>query len=84
MHRILKWAALAAVGTSLAGCGVGMSKPSDSKAREMTSKITYIQDATTGICYALVATSHQLTISDDGMSMTYVPCTTEVLARVVH
>jgi hypothetical protein len=82
--RLLQIAALMIFGIVLAGCGVGMSKPSSSKAQEMIDKIRYVQDARTGTCYAMVSTSHQASISDDGMSMTYVPCTKEVLAQVAR
>jgi uncharacterized protein YceK len=68
----------------LSGCGVGMSKPSDGKAEEMIQKTVYVKDDRAGVCYAMVSTHHQMQVSDDGMSMTSVPCTDGVLAHATH
>ena len=70
--------------TLLGGCGVGLSKPSDSKAREAVRKLTYVKDDKSGNCYAVVSTSHVTNPSDDGMSITWVPCSPKVLALIAN
>ena len=67
---------------ALMGCSVGTSKPSQSTATDVMSKLTYIQDAKTGLCYAMISTSHTAQASDDGLSLTWVPCEPKVLEQI--
>ena len=78
----MKKIGIAILALGLAGCSVGTSKPNHSTAMEVVRKLTYIQDVKTGLCYAVISTSHATSVSDDGLSITWVPCEPRVLEQI--
>jgi hypothetical protein len=68
--------------TGLNACSVALDKPSKKTAVEAVVKLRYIKDPITDLCFALVSTSHALTVSDDGMTITWVPCDQKVLEQI--
>jgi hypothetical protein len=43
-------------------------------AKKFTGKITYVQDARTGLCFGMVATRKTGSTNQTGLGMTMVPC----------
>ena len=70
---------LVAASIVLAGCSVGLDKPNLSVAQDVVEKLRYIKDPKTDLCFAIVSTSQALHPSDNGMTMTWVPCEPKVL-----
>lgn len=66
----------------IGGCSVRPSEVSDALVRNFSSNVRYAQDDRTGLCFALIATKKQLQLTQNGLGMTNVPCTEEVLALV--
>ena len=58
----------------MAGCSVNPSKVDDKYAKEFASKIAYVKDARTGLCFALVGTRKTGHASESGLGMACVPC----------
>jgi hypothetical protein len=48
----------------------------------MVDHLTYFKDSRTNLCYAAVASRTSGDIHQNGMTITYVPCTPEVLAVI--
>ena len=69
---------------ALASCGVQIRKTSQPVANATVRDLTYTQDPTTHQCFAVVSTSHWGQIYDTSATITYVPCTAEVLAKIGH
>ncbi len=67
---------------ALSGCGANLRKPSDSAAKAAVSKSTYARDNRTGQCFAVLETSRFMSVNASGATITYVPCTPEVLALI--
>lgn len=67
---------------ALSGCGANLRKPSDKAARAAVAKATYARDERTGLCYAVLETSHFMNLNADGATITYVPCTPSVVMRL--
>ena len=66
----------------LVGCSVGTSKPNEQTTKTVVERLAYIQDSRTGLCFAMISTSHALQVSDDGLSITWVPCEPKVMAQI--
>ena len=76
---------LIVVGTSvlvLSGCGVKVSQPSQSTAREAVNNLVYAQDLRTDQCYAVVSSASAGHLSDQSMTITWVPCDPKVLEQI--
>ena len=73
---------LAGVCIALAGCGVQVRKADRHTADAAVADLTYAQDPNTHLCYSVISTAHVGSLNDTSASITWVPCTTEVLARV--
>jgi hypothetical protein len=67
---------------NIVACSVGTSKPDPTTAQRVVGDLTYIQDLRTGLCFAMVSTSHAGQASDDGLSITWVPCEPKVLELI--
>ena len=65
----------------LAGCTQNPSKMGHSEAQAV-DKLTYVKDTKTGVCYAVVASRGTGEAHQNGLSITYVPCTPEVEAQI--
>lgn len=50
------------------------SKFGDNEAKGFASKITYVKDSRTGLCFALVASRKTGDTNQTGMGMSEVPC----------
>ena len=59
---------------ALAGCDVNPSKITDEYADIMTDKITYAQDARTGLCFGVIASRKTGSTDQTGFGMGLVPC----------
>ena len=67
---------------SLAACSVNPSKMDDASAREIVKKLTYVRDVGADICYAAVAAIKSGESDQIGFTITWVPCTPEVMAKI--
>jgi len=72
--------ALAALLTT--SCSQRASVVSPGTAKDIVGSLTYAQDARTHVCYAVVASRHMTEVDQNGFTITYVPCTHEVLAQI--
>ncbi len=60
---------------ALTGCDVNPSKFGSGEAKKFATKITYVKDHRTDLCFALVASRKTGTASQSGMGIAQVPCT---------
>ena len=58
----------------LLGCDINASEFGNEEARGFASKITYVQDTRTGLCFALVASRKTGDTNQSGMGMSEVSC----------
>jgi hypothetical protein len=65
-----------------AGCNQRPSKVEGRQANALVSELTYARDPRTNLCYATVASRHPGDTDQNGLTVTWVPCTPEVLALV--
>ena len=61
------------IGT-LISCEARVQPTSSSKAKELVSNMTYVQDLRTRICYSVVSTGQISQPADSALSYSYVPC----------
>ena len=69
---------------ALAGCGVQVRETSQSDADAAVQDLTYTRDPTTHLCYSVVSTAHFGSFNATSATITWVPCTPEVLAKIGH
>jgi uncharacterized spore protein YtfJ len=81
VHKVAP-ALLIPIALVLFGCGVSVSQTSRSTAQEAVDQATYAQSKDTKLCFAVVSSSKILKLNDNSMSITWVPCTPEVLAKI--
>ncbi len=81
MTKLLVTAFLVAI-LSVA-CTQQASEVKPANAREIIKSLVYGKDETTDLCFAMVATHNGATLSEQSLTITYVPCTERVLARLV-
>lgn len=65
---------LAVVIGLLTGCEARVQLIGTSKAKELVSKMTYVKDPKTGICYSVISTGQISEATDSALSYSYVPC----------
>ena len=58
----------------IAGCEVNPSKFGNEEAKEFASKITYVKDTRTNLCFALVASRKTADFNQTGMGISAVSC----------
>lgn len=58
----------------LSSCAVNPSEVSPSYAKNFIGNATYVKDARTGMCFAIVATRMTGATDQNGVSFTWVPC----------
>lgn len=75
---------LAALLLILGGCSQSASVVSASDAKQATSSLMYEKDQRSNLCFAIVASRHPLEASQNGLTITYVPCTPEVEALIAQ
>jgi Ni,Fe-hydrogenase III component G len=66
----------------LAGCSQVPSTVSRSTAQDFVEHMTYFKDSRTQLCFATVASRKTGETDQSGFTITYVPCTPEVLAVI--
>jgi hypothetical protein len=81
-HTILLAFATALLLTILVGCSQSASVVSESDAKDAVNSLTYQKDARTKLCFGIVASRHVAEVSQNGLTITYVPCTPEVEAQI--
>ncbi len=59
---------------AMVGCDVNPSEISSEYADSMAQKITYAQDARTGLCFGVIASRKTGSTDQTGFGMTLVPC----------
>lgn len=64
---------------STTACSQRASEIDASDAVDIAQTVRYVHDKRTGVCYAVVASRHVTDFSQNGFTITYVPCTPEVL-----
>ena len=64
------------------GCGQNASQLSVEAAHAVADKLTYIKDSRTSVCYAIVASRGDVEAHQNGLTITYVPCTPEVEEQI--
>jgi hypothetical protein len=77
-----KFAAVLLVLVGLTGCSQNPSTVSTGDASEAVSKLTYSKDSRTKLCFAIVASRGTMEAHQNGLTITYVPCTPEVEAQI--
>lgn len=71
----MKWIMAAfAVGIILGGCSINPSEITDSMAGKYADKLTYIHDARTGLCFAIIASRRTGSTDQSGLGITEVSC----------
>jgi hypothetical protein len=58
----------------MVGCSPYVSPVQPDNAKSIASKITYVRDDRTGLCFGLVGMTKVGEISETGTGITYVPC----------
>jgi len=67
----------------LTGCNIQSPVSVGSEdAKDVMDSLTYAKDPRTKLCFALVASRHAAAPGSNGFTITYVPCTPEVEARI--
>lgn len=66
----------------LTGCGQNPSTVDPATARDFVDHLTYFKDSRTNVCYATVASRGDFEANQNSFTITYVPCTPEVLAAI--
>jgi hypothetical protein len=56
------------------GCSVNPSEVTDSYAKKYASKVKYVQDERTGICFAVIASRKTMRADQTGLGITVVDC----------
>ena len=64
--------------TLLGACNQAPSKMNTTDANEIASRLTYIKDTRVNQCFAVVASRHIAQVTQNGFSITWVPCSPEV------
>jgi uncharacterized protein YceK len=81
MRKLVPLILIAAV-VALSGCGVSVSKTSESTAKDAVEKMTFARNTATGQCFGVVSSSKAMTANDNSMTITWVPCDPKVLAEI--
>jgi hypothetical protein len=66
----------------MTGCGQNASTVSASTAQDLVNHLTYFKDSRAKLCYAVVASRLDFEAHQNGLTITYVPCTPEVEAAI--
>jgi hypothetical protein len=66
----------------LVGCNQTASTISVGAAKDITTSLTYVKDARSNQCFAVVASRHVAQVSQNGFTITWVPCAPEVEALI--
>lgn len=67
---------------AITGCSQHPSRMSASDAVDMATKLRYVHDQRTGLCFAVVASRKTADTDQNGFTVTYVPCTDAVLGLI--
>jgi hypothetical protein len=62
----------------MAACSQNPSKVSRDTAQDFMNNLTYFRDMRTNLCFAVVASRRDFSTYQNGLTMTYVPCSPEV------
>jgi hypothetical protein len=83
---MLSFGAVMLVLIGMTGCSQNASTISPSDAQNVMYHLMYDRDPRSGLCYAVVASRQDFHWSQNGFTITYVPCTPEVekLIRMHH
>ena len=68
----------------MVGCSQNASTVSSSDAQAAVDKLTYAKDARTNTCYAIIASRGTGEVHQNGLTITYVPCTPAVEAEIAR
>lgn len=68
----------AAIILTVQACSQNASTVSPSDAEDAMKHLMYDKDPRSKLCYAIVASRGQMEVSQNGFTITYVPCTLEV------
>jgi hypothetical protein len=68
--------------STLTGCGQNASSLSNGDLKDIVTTLNYGKDPRTNLCYAAVASRTSFKWKQNGFTITYVPCTPEVLAQI--
>lgn len=68
----------------ISGCAQNASTVDPSTAQSMVDHLTYFKDSRTETCYAAVASRSFGEASQNGFTITYVPCTPQVEAEIAR
>jgi hypothetical protein len=63
---------------TLSACSQTASKMEPADAKEIAADLIYVKDPRTKQCFAAVASRHVAQVSQNGFTITWVPCTPEV------
>ena len=74
MKKVVLSMSLAIASLCFVGCDVNPSKVDAAYAKKFISKVTYVKDERTGLCFALVGTRETASTNQNGISWTWVPC----------
>ncbi len=66
----------------LIACTQTASTIDTSAAQDIASSLTYTYDARTAQCFAVVASRHVVEATQNGFTITWVPCSAAVVARI--
>ena len=66
----------------LVSCTQTASSISVGDARDIANTLTYVKDARTNQCFAVVASRRVAQVTQNGFTITWVPCAPEVLAQI--
>jgi hypothetical protein len=74
--------AIALLATCLTSCTQRASPIATSQALTIADNLTYVRDSRTQLCFAVVASRHVVDWDQNGFTITWVPCTQEVVFRL--
>jgi hypothetical protein len=67
---------------SFPGCSQKASTVDARDAKDIVTSLTYVKDARSKQCFAVVASRHVAEFQQNGFTITWVPCTPEVEALI--
>lgn len=82
MKKMIAGVALTVLVASAVACDVKPTRVGGAASQDLAESLTYVKDTRSNLCYAVVAVQKQNEFVQSGMSITYVPCTPEVLALI--
>jgi len=74
MKRLFQLFCLSLALLVVSGCEVNASKVDASQAKKFASTLTYIKDARTGLCFAMVASRKTGDTDQNGLGLTEIDC----------